>query len=71
MIELIITESCFNVLWHRIAIRRNKESLKFVYLCILHYQHTFYILYLSFHLIASVLNITNIFVSTANLILLS
>ena len=69
MIELIITESCFNA--STIIIRRNKESLKFVYLCILHYQHTFYILYLSFHLIASVLNITNIFVSTANLILFS
>ena len=69
MIELIITESCFNA--STIIIRRNKGSLKFVYLCILHYQHTFYILYLSFHLIASVLNITNIFVSTANLILFS
>ena len=69
MIELIITEPCFNVC--RMIVRRNKESPKFVYLCILHYQHTFYILYLSFHLIASVLNITNIFVSTANLILFS
>ena len=68
MIELIILKSCFNVCMRK---RRNEESLKFVYLCILHYQHTFYILYLSFHLIASVLNITNIFVSTANLILLS